>query len=158
MLCSLRLAASLAVATATGGCAVGSYGTMAAHVQHRETVTFLSVYSVGFHLRTREDDPGAHVGYSRRTYSLPADDSLSAGWHFLSVPSSRFGAIAQDLTTLGLELSFARPDRGLTLGYARQRLFARVALDDSVLIEYAGPDLRVVGFKTCQEAASCFVY
>lgn len=140
---------------ALGGCAVGGVGTLAANVQRRDTLSVLSVYSVGLHFRTREDDLGVHIGYSKRTYSFIADDTLEPGWYFLSVPSPSRSAVAQELMTVGMDLSAAAPEAGFALGYVHTRLHARVPSDASMLIEYVGSDLRVDRLQTCGEKNAC---
>lgn len=147
----------IVVCAALSGCAVGSVGTLAANVQRRDTLSVLSVYSVGLHWRTRADDPGVHFGYSKRTYAFVVDDTLTPGWYFLSVPSPAGSAFAQDLMTIGMDLSAAAPQAGLSLGYVRTRLFARVPLDASVLIEYVGSDLRIEKLQTCVENTACAI-
>ena len=149
------MAALTTLCTALSGCAVGSFGTLAANVESRDTVSVLSVYSVGVHLRTRADDPGGHIGYSKRSYVFVADGTLAPGWYFLSVPSPARSAYAQDLTTIGLELSAAAPIKGISLGYAHTRLLARMPSNACVLIEYVGPDLQVGKLKTCEEDTVC---
>jgi hypothetical protein len=141
--------------TALSGCAVGSFGTLAANIQRRDTLTVLSVYSLGLHVRTRSDDPGANFGFSKRVYAFPADDELRPGWYFLSVPSPTARAFAQDLLTVGLDLSLAAPEPSVSVGYVFTRIFAEVPLDACVLIEYSGSDLRIDHFQTCAEDTVC---
>jgi hypothetical protein len=133
------------------GCAVGNVGTMAANVQRHETLSVMSVYSVGLHVRTRADDPGAHFGYSKRVYVFAADPSLAPGWHFLSVPSPAAGALALDLLTIGVDASLAAPEAGIALGHAHTRFYARLPSDGCMLLKYVGPDLRIDKFITCAE-------
>ena len=142
---------------ALSGCAVGSIGTLAANVERHDTVSVLSVYSVGLHLRTRADDPGAHIGYSKRSHVFVADDTLASGWYFLNVPSPARSAFAQDLTTIGVDLSPAAPTAGISLGYVHTRLFARVPSNACVLIEYVGSELRINKLQTYEENTVCVV-
>lgn len=144
-------AALTTICAALSGCAVGSVGTLVANVERRDTASVLSVYSVGLHLRTRPDDPGAHIGYSKRTYVFIADGTLAPGWYFLSVPSPARSALAQDLTTIGVDLSPAAPTAGLSLGYVHTRLLARVPWNACVLIEYFGSEMRINKLQTCEE-------
>jgi len=137
------------------GCAVGGVGTVAAHVQQRASVTIVSIYSLGVHWRNWDDDPGAHVGYSKRTYTFATAAGMSPGWHFLKVPLPDGRSVAQDLVTLGLEWSTQAPATGLTLGYARTRVLARVPIDASVLIEYEDTDLNVGRLIICSEDDEC---
>ena len=143
--------------TALSGCAVGSFGTLAVNIQHRDTLSVLSVYSVGLHVRTRADDPGAHFGYSKRTYAFAADDTLAPGWYFLSVPSAARSAFAQELLTVGADLSLGEPAAGLSLGYVYTRLLARVPLDACVLIQYVGSEVRIDKLQTCTEDTACAI-
>jgi hypothetical protein len=147
---------ALAVVSATvSGCAVGNVGTVAAHVQRGPTVSIVSVYSIGLHLRTQADDAGAHLGFSRRTHVFAADNELQPGWHFLRVPSPAHRAIAHDVTTLGLDLSTGMPAPGIALGYHRSRLLASVPADACVRIDYAGADLRIARIQHCSEVLPC---
>lgn len=145
----------ITLCNALSGCAVGSFGTLAAKVERRDTLSMLSVYSAGLHLRTRADDRGANFGYSRRVYAFAADDTLQPGWYFLRVPSPARSAFAQDLKTVGIDLSLSAPEAGLALGYAHTRLMARVALDDCVIIDYVGSALRIARFQTCAKDTAC---
>jgi hypothetical protein len=145
----------MALCTASSGCAIGSFGTLAANVDRRDTVSVLSVYAVGLHLRTRADDRGAHLGYSRRVYTFAADDTLQPGWYLLRVPSPAGNALAQDMTTFGIELSVVAPEAGLSLGYIHTRLMARVPHDACVVIDYAGAGLGITRLQTFAEDAAC---
>ena len=149
--------ALLALCIALSSCAVGNFGILAANVQRRDNVSVLSVFSVGLHVRTRGDDPGAHFGYSRRSYAFAADDTLMPGWYFLSVPSPARPAFAQDLMTIGVEVSSAAPEAGFTLGYARTRLLARLPLEASVFIGYVGSDQLIDKFQIYSEDTVCAV-
>lgn len=146
---------AMLLAAATTGCAVGSAGTVVAYVQQRSGVTVVSIYSLGVHWRTWEDDPGAHVGYSKRTYSFSTAAGILPGWHFLKVPLPPGRSVAQDLMTVGMEWSTQAPASGLTLGYARTRVLARVPIDASLLIEYQGTDLGVGRLRICSEDDVC---
>lgn len=145
----------MCVAIGANGCAVGRYGTVAAHVTHLHDATQLAVHSLGLHLRTRNDDSGVHIGYAQRIYVFPAIENLSAGWHFLVVPLPEQDSFAQDLSTYGVDLMLSAPDRSLSLGYARTQLLSRVPWNADVLIEYANPGLRAVTIKTCSEMTPC---
>lgn len=128
---------------------------MAAHVQQRASVTVMSIYSLGAHWRTWSDDQGAHVGYSKRTYTFATVAGMLPGWHFLKVPLPDGRSVAQDLVTLGMEWSTQAPVTGLTLGYARTRILARVPIGVSVLIEYEDTDLNVRRLMVCTEDEEC---
>lgn len=148
--------AVLVISAALSGCAVGNVGTLVAQVQQRGNVSELSVYSVGLHLRNRADDPGAHLGVSRRTYFFLADGLLAPGWYLLRAPLAPVEAMAQDLMTVGIDFTTAAPEAGLSLGYTHTRLLARVPLDASVLIEY-GADLRVEKFTVLKQESTCAI-
>lgn len=138
-----------------GGCAVGSVGALAANIERRDTVAVMSVYSVGLHARTRTEDPGVHLGYSKRVYVFAADDSIMPGWHFLNVPSPASSAFALDSLTIGLDVSLAAPQAGISLGQTHTRLHARMPSDACVLIEYLGPDVRIDKHRACAEDSRC---
>ena len=144
-----------ALCTVFSGCAVGNFGTLAAIVERRDTVSVLSVYAVGLHVRTRADDRGAHLGYSRRVYVFAADDTLQPGWYFVRVPSPARSAFAQDLTTVGIDLSVVSPESGLSLGYVHTRFLARVPYDACVVIGYGGTGLGITQFHSFAEDAAC---
>jgi hypothetical protein len=152
---ALTVALVLTVSAVLSACAIGNVGTLAAKVERNGDVSVLDLYSVGLHLRTRPDDFGAHLGYSHRTYVFVSDDTLNPGWYFLRVPSLRRDAVAQDLMTVGIEYSAVAPLAGFTLGYSHDRLHARVPADESVYIEYAGGDTRVVRLEYCREEEPC---
>jgi hypothetical protein len=150
-----RVGFPLAASVALSACAIGNVGTLAAKVEHHGGVTVLDLYSIGLHLRTRADDLGAHLGYSQRTYVFTDDGATASGWHFLVTPSPRRDALAQDLMTVGLELSALAPLAGVSLGYSRSRLYARVPADASICIQYSGAETRVVGLKQLSEGEPC---
>lgn len=158
---SRHFALAFALAPAAGvllsGCAVGNIGTLAARVELHSSVAALDLYSVGLHWRTRPDDLGAHLGYSRRTYVFAVDPALAAGWYFIRVPLPQTEAVAQDLLTIGIEFSAVAPLAGLTLGYSHGGLLARVPADESFYIAYAGSHRRVVGLRNCKEEEPCLI-
>ena len=153
------LALALALVPAAGvllsGCAVGNIGTLAAKVELHSSTATLDLYSVGLHWRTRPDDLGGHLGYSRRTYVFAVDTTLAAGWHLIRVPLPQTEAVAQDLLTIGIEFSAVAPLAGLTLGYSHGGLMARVPADASIYIAYAGSNRRVVALRICKEEEPC---
>ena len=152
----LRAVALSALACgAFGGCAVGGVGTLLAHVEPREMVSVLSIYSLGIHLRQRDDDPGVHVGYSRRSYTFAGRMDATPGWHVMSVPAPTDSAIAQDLLTIGLDVTATAPEAGLTLGYLHTRLLARMPVDGDQVIEYAGTNLRIHPLPACSKDTPC---
>ena len=151
----LRLCVCTGLWLALGGCAVGRVGTLAAQVHRDGDVTTVVVYSAGLHLRTSTDDLGAHLGLSRRTSVYAEDAATRTGWHLFVAPASSQPAVAQDLVCLGIDLSVQPPAPGLTLGYNRTRLHARLPADASVFIGYAGADRRVALIKHCSETTPC---
>lgn len=150
----VRLAVVVAASSGLCGCAVGRFGTLAAHVQPRGDVSDVTVYSVGLHLRARADDPGAHLGFSKRTYTFAVADMSPPGWYVLRVPLPERAAVAQDLTTVGIDLATADPAGGLSIGYVHTQLFVRVPLDASVQIQF-GPGLRIDKLSTLTETPPC---
>jgi len=149
-----RVALLVAASSGLSGCAVGRVGVLAAHVQQRGEVSEVEVYSVGLHLRARADDPGGHLGFSKRTYTFAADDMPVPGWYFLRVPLPECAAIAQDLVTFGIDLTSAGPVGGLSVGYVHTQFFARVPLDSSILIQF-GRGLRIDRLSTLTERPQC---
>ncbi|MEO8314206.1 MAG: hypothetical protein ABI645_05370 [Pseudomonadota bacterium] len=137
------------------GCALGNVGTLTANVERHDEVSVLSIYSVGLHLRSSADDPGAHFGFSKRSHVFVGDEALVPGWYFFRVPSPAGGALAQDLTTFGVDLSMTEPAAGISLGYVHTRLIARVPSNADMLIEFVGQDLRIEKMKTCEENTAC---
>lgn len=148
------LATTVAASSVLCGCAVGRFGTLAAHVQLRGDLSDVTVYSIGLHLRARNDDPGAHLGFSKRIYTFAGADLSPPGWYVLRVPLPACTAVAQDLSTFGIDLATAPPAGGLSLGYVHTQIFARVPPDASVLIQY-GPGLRIDKLSTLTETTSC---
>lgn len=149
-----RVAVLVAASNGLCGCAVGRFGTLAAHVQQRGDVSDVEVYSVGLHLRARAGDPGAHLGFSKRTYTFAADDMPAPGWYFLRVPLPERAAVAQNLMTVGIDVATGAPAAGLSIGYVHTQLFARVPLDASVQIRF-GPGLRIDRLSTLTETPPC---
>lgn len=150
-----KAALPLVVSVALSACAIGNVGTLAARVERTGNVSAVHLYSAGLHLRTRPDDSGAHLGYSHRTYVFVSDGTLLPGWYFLKVPSPQRDAVAQDLMTVGIEISTVAPLAGVTLGYSHSRLHARVPADESVYVEYDGTNTDVVKIQFCREEDAC---
>ncbi|WP_291982987.1 hypothetical protein [Candidatus Accumulibacter sp. ACC005] len=150
-----KVALLLTFSGALSACAIGNVGTLAAKVEINGDACILDLYSAGLHLRTRPDDFGAHFGYSHRTYVFPADDTLRPGWYFLWFPATHHTALAQELMTIGLEISAVTPLAGVSLGYSHNTLSARLPSDESVYIEYAGNDVHVVSLQYCTEGKPC---
>jgi len=146
------------VCAAIGGCAIGNTGTLTAHLERGDTLSVLTVYSLGLHLRTRVDDPGAHLGYSRRSYTFAGSVQAAPGWYFLRLPALDDDAIAQELMTVGIDVTPATPDASITLGYLHTRLLARVAVDADVLIEYAGSRQRIERVIFCTKDTACDIH
>ena len=152
---ALSVVLTIAMSTALSACAIGNLGSLAAKVAKNGDVSTLDLYSVGLHLRTRPDDLGAHLGYSHRTYVFESDETPDPGWYFLVVPSPRRDAVAQDLTTIGIEVSTVAPLAGITLGYSHNSLYARIPADESVYVEYADANNRVIRLRYCREDEPC---
>ena len=142
------------VLVATAGlsaCAIGNIGTLAAKVERTGNVATVDMYSAGLHLRTRPDDSGVHLGYSHRTYVFVSESTLEPGWYIFKAPLPEREAVAQDLMTVGIELSTVAPTAGITLGYSHDRLHARVPVDESVYVQYDRNNTRVVKVEYCKE-------
>jgi hypothetical protein len=152
---AVHLALCTGLCLALAGCAVGPVGTLAAQVERAGTVTTLDIYSVGLHLRTRADDPGAHLGLSRRISVFADDTALQPGWYLFAVPSPPQQALAQDLRTLGIDLSAQAPLAGLSIGYSHNRLQVRLPADASVYIAFARGGQRIVHITSCSETTPC---
>ncbi len=134
-----------------GGCAIGNVGTLVAHVERRDAVAVVSVHSIGLHGRTRADDLGAHLGYARRVYAFASLAGPDAGWYFLQAPVPEEDAMALDLLVLGLEFAASAPDAGLTLGYSRHRVHARLAASSVSAVGYRGKQLSLDVLTLCSK-------
>ncbi len=144
------------VATVTlSACAIGNVGTLVAKVERTGNVSTIDMYSVGLHLRTRPDDSGAHLGYSHRKYVFDSGSTLELGWYFFNAPLPNREAIAQDLMTVGIELSTVAPVAGITLGYSHNKLYTRTQVDESVYVQYDSNNTRVVKVEYCKEDGPC---
>lgn len=152
---ALGLVLVLLATVALSGCAIGNVGTLAAKVERTGNVSTVDMYSAGLHLRTRPDDSGAHLGYSHRRYVFFSDGTLEPGWYIFKAPLPDREAVAQDLMTVGIELSTVAPTAGITLGYSHNRLHARVPVDESVYLQYDRNNTRVVKVEYCKEEAPC---
>ena len=152
---ALRLALVLMVTAALGACAIGNFGTLAARVERSGNMATVDMYSAGLHLRMRADDSGAHLGYSHRRYVFVSTGQLEPGWYIFRAPLPDREAMAQDLMTVGIELSTVAPTAGITLGYSHDTIRARVAVEESLYIQYDLDNTRVVKVDYCQEGGPC---
>lgn len=137
------------------GCALGNVGMIGAHIQDFTGGQTVEIHVAGFHLRTRSDDAGASLGYTRRTYVFGAATSLPTGWHFFHIPLPSIDVIALDKHSLGVDISSVEPFQGLTIGYDHTQLRARVRIDSSIYLEYGGPTSVVVKHVQCKEHDQC---
>ena len=135
-------------------CAIGNVGTLAAKIERAGNVSTVDMYSIGLHLRTRADDSGAHLGYSHRKYVFDSESTLEPGWYFFKAPLPDHEAVAQDLMTVGIELSTVAPVAGITFGYSHNRLHTRTPVDESVYVQYDN-NTRVVKVEYCKEEGPC---
>jgi hypothetical protein len=135
-------------------CAIGNVGTLAAKIERAGNVSTVDMYSIGLHLRTRTDDSGSHLGYSHRKYVFDSKSVLEPGWYFFKVPLPNHEAVAQDLMTVGIELSTVAPVAGITLGYSHNRLHTRTPIDESVYLQYDN-STGVVKVEYCIEDGPC---
>ncbi|MFQ3234972.1 MAG: hypothetical protein ACI9C4_000525 [Paraglaciecola sp.] len=137
------------------GCAIGNVGTLASKVERSGNVSTVDMYSIGLHLRTRSDDSGAHLGYSHRQYVFDSESTLQQGWYFFKAPLPEREAVAQDLMTIGVELSIVAPVAGITLGYCHNKLHTRTPVDGSVYVQFDRINTRVVNVQYCKEDEPC---
>ncbi len=137
------------------GCAIGNVGTLAAKVERNGDVSTVDMYSIGLHLRTRSDDSGAHLGYSHRKYVFDSESTLERGWYFFKSPLPDREAVAQDLMTVGIELSIVAPVAGITFGYCHNKIHTRTPVDESVYVQFDRIDTRVVKVKYCKKDETC---
>ena len=155
-LCTVhRVILVLLAAAVLNACAIGNVGTLAAKVEQTGKVTTVDMYSVGLHLRTRFDDLGTHLGYSHRRYVYVSESTLEPGWYIFKAPLPDREAVAQDLMTVGIELSTVAPVAGVTFGFSHNKLHARVPIDESVYIQYDRNNTRVVKVEYCNEEEPC---
>lgn len=156
---SLRTALSvvfvLMATVALSGCAIGNVGTLATKVERNGNVSTIDMYSIGLHLRTRSDDSGAHLGYSHRKYVFDSKSTLEQGWYFFKAPLPDREAVAQDLITVGIELSIVEPVTGIMFGYSHNKLHTRTPIDRSVYVQFDRNNTRVVKIQYCKEDEPC---
>jgi hypothetical protein len=86
------------------GCTIENYGATAARVSKSETAIVYDVYALGGQVRTRTDDAGLSLGYTKRSYvfAVPSEGGPSEGWHYFHVPLPDRPALALHLVTVGL--------------------------------------------------------
>lgn len=137
------------------GCAIGNVGTLASKVERNGNVATVDMYSIGLHLRTRSDDSGAHLGYSYRQYVFDSESTLEQGWYFFNAPLPERESVAQDLMTVGIELSIVAPVAGITLGYCHNKLHTRTPVDGSVYVQFDRNNTRVVNVQHCKKDEPC---
>ena len=145
----------LLVTLVLSGCAIGNAGTLASKVERNGNVSTITMYSIGLHLRTRSDDSGAHLGYSHRKYVFDSESTLEQGWYFFNAPLPERESVAQDLMTVGIELSIVAPVAGITLGYCHNTLHTRTPVDGSVYVQFDRNDTRVVNVQHCKKDEPC---
>ena len=125
----------VAVGLATTGCAYNAVGFVAANVTKTADAVVVDAYSVGAYLRTRPDNPGVSVGYSRHTYLFTRDELPDAapGWHYWSIP---LGATAHviDSRVAGLDVRATQRETSVALGYAATTVMAQIPSNDSVIL------------------------
>ena len=157
---SLRTGLGLVFALVTilmlSGCAIGNVGTLASKVERSGNVSTVDMYSIGLHLRTLPDDSGAHLGYySHRQYVFDSESTLEQGWYFFKTPLPEREAVAQDLMTVGIELSIVAPVAGITLGYCHNKIHTRTPVDGSVYVQFDRNNTGVVNVQHYKKDEPC---
>src|SRR6185437_8668676 len=151
----------VAVGLAATGCAYNNVGFVAANVTETADAVVVDTYSIGAYLRTRPDDPGVSVGYSRHSYLFTRDELPDAapGWHYWSIP---LGATAHviDSRVAGLDVRATQRETSVAFGYAATTVMAQIPKDDSVImaVDYSPdrPELtRLVYQKEGENAKPC---
>jgi len=108
---------------ATGGCAVGGAGFVAAKVTPAHGAWVVDLHTFGLHVRQAvADDLGFGLGLSRRSYVFATQEVLppQAGWHLLFLPNIFYDrAIVRDTETIGIDVRMAPREAGATLGLLR---------------------------------------
>lgn len=109
---------------------------MAAEVTQSSDAVVVDSYSVGSWLRTRADDPGLSIGWTRRSYvySRVAVPNAAPGWHYFAIPLADLPAVVVDARTTGIELRPANREVRLALGYAATTILAQIPNDESVVL------------------------
>ncbi len=98
-------------------CAVNNYGLIAAKVTEGDGAIVYQTLAPGLHVRTTAKDPGASLGYTKRTCILQKSTvSPAPGWYFLNIPEKSGACHAMDLSTIGIELRLGGVDMSLTIG------------------------------------------
>lgn len=148
---------SVGLVIAINGCAIGSYGLLAAKVRVHGDVATIATQSIGLQLRTRADDRGAHFGYSNRTYVVPRDQAprVSPGWYLFRIPDVPAPALSVQSSTYGIEWSLNEPVAGISIGYAYTDIFARLPLDGSMLYMIDNRHGEVVSYTYCVGGEKC---
>lgn len=124
------------------GCAVGNKGMIAGKVSHYEGTSLMELYSIGLHARTRTDDSGIHLGFSKRDYYFFNED-IQSGWYLFNVPFQNSESVAQSLKTYGIDISFTPPESGISVGYQQTVFQARVSPWSSFHIEYLDNKIKI---------------
>lgn len=142
------------------GCAVQNVGFLAAEVTKAKGSTVVDVYSVGVHLRTRNDDPGLTIGAARRSYVFADTEAIEfrPGWHYFVAPLSNVQAVALDTRAVGIEIRAGAPDLSLTVGLSADTILAQVPRDSSVIsrLSYAPNSPSSTNLEYCDEDGRCW--
>jgi hypothetical protein len=150
----------LFILVVVSSCTIDNYGATAARISKSESALVFDVYAIGGQLRTRADDAGLSLGYTKRSYVFapPSDGGPSEGWHYFHVPLPDQPAVALNLTTVGLDLRAVRSAVGLALGYRASTILAQVDRDSHVVlvIRYKPSEPEITRLHYCEGRTECF--
>ncbi len=115
-----------------GGCSFNGYGIVAVEVERADGALLYTHHAPGLQIRTRPDDVGASLGFTRRAcIGLLGANSPASGWYFGFAPPSPH-CYASDRTTWGGELRVAPPDLSLGIGLRQTVVLAQVEYTENV--------------------------
>ena len=123
---------------AVGGCAMGSYGPIAARYTTTATAVVMDVYAAGIDVRPAGPDAGASVGFRHASYIFvrrnPCDRSaVGTVWRWFHAPWPETRPIVQGVTALGVEAQFARLVR-FVAGYVDHIVTIGPRADESMVV------------------------
>ena len=131
--CFRTLSGALFIALLAPGCSVNGVGLLAARVNPGDGAITYTTFAPGISVRTRADDRGASIGYSRRLCLAEHTATAPArGWYFFRLPDFPDQCYARDTLTLGTELRLTPVELSVALGARLTTTLAQVPESETI--------------------------
>src|SRR5271165_1068270 len=140
------------------GCSVNGVGFSTSEVVRANGAVVILTTTFGGALRTRPDDAGLAIGYTK-TLAVAPDSSAAPrpGDYLFGVSAADLPLVAVIRRVIGIDFGLNSEMVGATLGFSEDATFARVSPDTSMLrhLVLLPDDPAGIELRFCQKPAPC---